>query len=84
VWPDDFRLLMDFLGHEVAIVRLSDQRRRGALLDRIAVNDGVVLVVDNRAVARQHDPVAVLEISDGVGDGPSAMASEPRYISPSP
>ena len=27
---DHFRLLVDFLGHEVAIVRLVDQRRRGA------------------------------------------------------
>ena len=67
---DHFRLLVDFLGHEVAVVRLVDQRGRRRVLDRLALHDGVGLVVDGGAVARQHDPVAVLEIGDGVGERP--------------
>ena len=65
---DHFRLLVDFLGHEVAVIRLVDQRGRGGVLDHLAMNDRIVLVVDHGAVARQHDPVAVLEIADGVGE----------------
>ncbi len=65
---DDFRLLVNLLGHEVAIIRLVDQRRRSAVLDRVAMHDRVVLVVDDGAAARQHDPVAILEVSDGVGE----------------
>ena len=38
------------------------------MLDRLAMDDGVVLVVDGGALAGQHDPVAVLEIADGVGE----------------
>ncbi len=38
------------------------------MLDRLALDDRVVLVVDGRALAGQHDPVAVLEIADGVGE----------------
>ena len=63
---DHFRLLVDLLGHEVAVIGLVDQRGRGAVLERVAMNDRVVPVVDGRAVARQHDPVAVLEIADRV------------------
>ena len=63
---DHFRLLVNFLGHEVAIIRLVDQRRRGGMFERVAMNNSVVLVVDNCAVARQDHPVAVLEIADGV------------------
>ena len=65
---DHFRLLVDFLGHEVAVVRLVDQRGRGRVLDRVALHDRVVLVVDGRALARQHHPVAVFEIADRIGE----------------
>ena len=40
------------------------------MLDRLALNDGVVLVVDGRALARQHHPVAVFEIADRIGERP--------------
>ncbi len=65
---DHFGLLVDFLGHEVAVVGLVDQRRRGGVLDRVAMNDRVVFVVDGRAFARQHDPIAILEITDRIGE----------------
>ena len=65
---DHFGLLVDFLGHEVAVIRLVDQRGRGAVLERVAMHDRVVLVVDRCAFAGQHHPVAVLEIADRVGE----------------
>ena len=36
---DHFRLLVDFLGHEVAIVRLVDQERRRAGFQHLAIHD---------------------------------------------
>ncbi len=67
---DHLRLFVDFLGHEVAIVRLIDQRGRSAMLDDLAVNDGVAVVVDGRAVVRQNSPVTVFEIADRIGERP--------------
>ena len=66
---DHFRLLMDLLDHEVAVIALVDQQRGGERtgdrpLDRLAV-----AVADGDAFARQHRPVAVLQIGDGVGEG---------------
>ena len=66
---DHLRLLVDFLGHEVAIVRLVDQERRGAGFQHLAINHRAVLVVDHAGFAGQNHPVAVLEIADGVGEG---------------
>ena len=40
------------------------------MLDRVAVHDRVVLVVDGRALVRQHHPVAVFEIADRIGERP--------------
>ena len=65
---DHFRLLVDFLGHEVAVIGLVDQRCRSGMFYHLAVNDGVVPVVDDGAVAGQDHPVAVLEIADGIGE----------------
>ncbi len=49
---------------------------------RVTVGSGAVEDLDAGAV---HDgPVALFEIGDGVGEGASAMASLPRYISPLP
>ncbi|MGY4259924.1 hypothetical protein ACVI1L_006992 [Bradyrhizobium sp. USDA 4516] len=61
---------MDLLRHEVAVVRLVDQRRCRRVLDRLAVDDGVVLVEDRGALAIQHHPIAVLEIADRIGERP--------------
>ena len=40
------------------------------MLDRVAMHDRVVLVVDGRALARQHHPIAVFEIADRIGKRP--------------
>ncbi len=66
---DHLRLLVDFLGHEVAIIRLVDQERRGAGFQHLAIHHRAVLVIDHADFAGQHHPVAVLEIADGVGEG---------------
>ena len=66
---DHLGLLVDLLRHEVAVVALVDEERGGERardrpLDRLAA-----AVADGDAAARQHRPVAVLEIGDGVGEG---------------
>ena len=66
--PDDLRLLVDFLRHEMAMVALVDQERRGVRLLHRALDLAAGGVVDFDAVARQHGPVAVVEIGDRVGE----------------
>ncbi len=65
---DHFRLLMDFLGHEVLVVALVDQLRGGRGLDDGAFDDAVLFVANDDALARQHRPVALFQIADGVGE----------------
>ena len=65
---DDFGLLVDLLGHEVAVIALFGEQsaRRApdhAPLDRLARH-----VPELRALARHRDPVALLEIGDAVGE----------------
>ncbi|MGY3366387.1 hypothetical protein ACVWZL_003512 [Bradyrhizobium sp. GM2.4] len=67
---DHFRLLVDLLGHEVAVIGLVDQRGRGRVLGLLALDGMAVLVEDRSACMGQHDPVAVLEIADRVGERP--------------
>ena len=83
---DDLGLLVDLLGHEMAVVALVDQQRACHRLDLRALNAACRRGRRSRlAPARQHGPVAVLQIGDRrLVKGASAMASEPRYISPSP
>ena len=66
---DDFRLLVNFLGHEVAIIGLVDQERRRAGFQHVAVHYRALRVIDHADFAGQNHPVAVLEITDGVGKG---------------
>ncbi len=65
---DDFRLLVDFLRHEVAMVALVDEQRRGDRLDERALDALAAAVEDLNARAAQHRPVAFVEIGDGVGE----------------
>ena len=65
----NFRLLMDFLGHEMAVIALVDQEGRSLRLDLGARDRLVGLVAEFRRAAAQDHPVAVLEIGDGVGEG---------------
>ncbi len=65
----NFRLLVDFLGHEMAMIALVDQEGRSLRLDLGARDQLVGLVAEFRRAAAQDHPVAVLEIGDGVGEG---------------
>ena len=65
----DFRLFVDFLGHEMAVVALVDQKGRGLRLDLRANDKPIVLAAEHRRAAPQNHPVAVFEIGDGVGEG---------------
>jgi hypothetical protein len=60
---------VNLLGHEVAIIGLVDQERRRAGFQYVAVHHVVLRVMDHADFARQHHPVAILEIADGVGEG---------------
>ena len=65
---DDFRLLVDFLRHEMAVVALVDQERRAGGLDHLAIDGDALRVADLNAAALDHRPVAVFEIADRVGE----------------
>jgi hypothetical protein len=65
---DHLGLLVNFLGHEMAIIGLVDQERRGAGFQHLAVHHRAVLVIDHADFAGQDHPVAVLEIADGIGE----------------
>jgi hypothetical protein len=63
---NNFRLFVDLLGHEVLVIAFVDQLRRGGGFDNRALDAVATLVADVSSLAREHCPVAVLEISDGV------------------
>ena len=65
----DFRLFMDFLGHEMPVIALVDQEGGGLGLQLRPGHRLVGLVAELRRAAMQDHPVAVLEIGDGVGEG---------------
>ena len=66
---DDFRLFVDLLGHEVLVIAFVDQSRGGRGLDDRALDLATVLVADLGALAREHRPVAVLQVADRVSEG---------------
>jgi hypothetical protein len=73
---------VNFLGHEMAIVRLIDQRGRGAVLNSIAAHDRIVFVVDGRAGMGQDNPVAVLQITDRVRERSECDGIRPQIHFP--
>ena len=66
---DHFRLLGDFLGHEMAVIALVDQHRGGLGKAHRPDDLAVFGIEDFDRAAGQHHPVAVLEIGDAVGEG---------------
>ena len=66
---DDFRLLVNFLGHEVAVIALLGQQAAGRAAHDAPLDDAVGGVVELGALARHDDPVALFEIGDAVGEG---------------
>ncbi len=69
MWPDHFGLLVDLLRHEVAVIALVDQQRRGAGADHRPRHHLAGGVLDDGAAAGEDDEVAVFEIADGAGEG---------------
>ncbi len=65
---DHFRLLVDFLGHEVLVVALVDQLRGSRRLEHRPLDFAALLVTNLDALVRHHRPVAVFQIADGVGE----------------
>ena len=66
---DHFRLLVDLLGHEVAVIALVDEHHRGLRLEHRAPRHVAPGIVNLGALTGDDDPVAVLQIADGVGEG---------------
>ena len=66
---DDLGLLVDLLGHEVAIVALFRQQTSGRAALDAALDPFPASVANVGGPARQHHPVSLLEISDAVGEG---------------
>ena len=64
----DFRLLMNFLGHEVAEIAFLDQEGGGARAENGAFHLAAARVVNLRAAALEHCEVAVIEIGDDRGE----------------
>ncbi|MGK2228110.1 MAG: hypothetical protein ACI9GK_001940 [Devosia sp.] len=65
---DGFGLLVDFLGHEVAVITLVDHQRRGLRDLHIAFDNGVLGVANGRAGMGDHGPVAIFEIAQAGGE----------------
>jgi HD superfamily phosphodiesterase len=57
---------------------LSTSEVEASGLTAVALHDRVVLVVDGRALARQHHPVAVFEIADRIGERPERDRVRPQ------
>ena len=64
---DHFGLLVDFLGHEVLVVALVHQLRGSRGLEHRPLDFAALLVMNLDTLVRQHRPVAVFQITDGVG-----------------
>ena len=65
---DDLGLFVNFLGHEVAIIAFFDQQAARLAAHLAAGDDLACRVVEHRAFARQHDPVALFEIGNEIGE----------------
>jgi hypothetical protein len=64
---DDLGLLVDFLGHEMAMVALVDQKGGGGGFHHRPLDGRALGIVDLDAPAGEDGRVAVLEIGDRVG-----------------
>ena len=65
---DHLRLLVNFLGHEMAVVALVDEHHRGLRLEHVAANDVALGVVDFGAGAMDDGAIAVFQIAHRVGE----------------
>jgi hypothetical protein len=65
---DHLGLLVNFLGHEMAVIALVDEKRRGERAGDRALDRAAVAAANGDAFARQHRPIAVFKIGDGIGE----------------
>ncbi len=65
---DDFGLLEDFLGHEMAMIALVDVLLRGLQLEHLAPHHRPAGIVQLGALARDDRPVAFLQVAHRVGE----------------
>src|SRR6185437_5470214 len=65
---DDVRLFVDFLRHEMAVISLVDSDSRGIGSDNAAPNQPARGIMNFCSLVRHHDPIAVFEIADCVGE----------------
>ena len=65
---DDFGLLENLLGHEMAVIALVDVHHGGLRFQHRALHDRALRVMDLGSVAGDDHPVAVLEIAHRVGE----------------
>src|SRR5436190_11026034 len=63
---DDLRLLVNLLGHEMAIIALIEQKRRSRGPEHRPLDHPAGGIADFDAIAPHYRPVAVLEIADGI------------------
>ena len=66
---DHLRLLVDLLGHEVAMVALVDQHRARRRADHLPLDPRAADIAHLDAVTGDDRPVAVLEVGHAVGEG---------------
>ena len=65
---DDFRLLMDFFDHEVAVVALINEQRTRHRFDHRAF-DTLSCAIENLSACPVHNrAIALFEIGDGIGE----------------
>ena len=63
---DNFRLLVNFFRHEVAVIALVDQQRGCRRAHHGPRNNGAGLIMDLRARMGEHRPIALLQVGDAV------------------
>ena len=66
---DDFRLLVDLLRHEMAMVALVDQKADAVVLMTARSTRGPFASRISTLVTGHDGPVAVFQVADGVGEG---------------
>jgi hypothetical protein len=60
---DHFRLLVDLLGHEVAVIALVDEHHRGLRLEHRPLRHLAAGVANLGALTGDDDPAAILQIA---------------------
>ena len=65
---DDLRLLVNLLRHEMPVIALVDEKRRGQRLDAPPLDRLIMRIAEFGAMARQNGEIAVFEIGELIGE----------------